>query len=103
MIARGKKQFEIACKTAAAAADLDPEDDLSFYDDGGRGNEFEDDGSLHVKRYGVRAVFDVSNGHQDSGVTQNFKTRAVLKALDIPVTDQVLTDEHDDDEDGCTC
>lgn len=60
---------------------------------------FEDDGSLHVTRSGLRAAFDVGEGQSLSGKAQNKNTRAVMEALDVPVTDRVLVDEKDN-EDG---
>jgi hypothetical protein len=65
---------------------------------------YEDDGALHVRRYGVRAVFEVNRGQDESGATQNQKTREVLAALGIKLKNReagrAFVDEIDENDPG---
>ena len=67
-----------------------------FTEDTSDHTAFEDDGSLHVVRYGTRAMFDVSNSQNDEPVAQNEKTRKVLTALGIEPSYRTLVEEYDD-------
>lgn len=61
--------------------------------------EFEDDGSLHIRRAGLRAVFGVSNGQNASNAEQNKQTRAIMDALSMKRrTEYVLVGETEDDD-----
>jgi len=64
-------------------------------------DEFTDDGSLHIRRSGMRVVFNVSNHQNAEGAEQNRQTRAIMEALNMKrkITDRVLVDE---DEEGST-
>jgi hypothetical protein len=69
---------------------------VEFFDDPkSPADEFEDDGTLHVRRYGWRAVFDVSDGQSVDGAMQNANTRDVLARLGIKPKkeDRVLVEE----------
>lgn len=67
-----------------------------FFPDSRPDREFEDDGALHVVRFGIRAVFDVSGGQSYSPHRQNMETRAVLRAMGIKRDgDMVLVDDPD--------
>lgn len=66
-----------------------------------RADEFEavyDDGSLHIRRYGIRAVFEL--GEDRSIADQNANTRLIMEALNMKrkINDQVLLKEEPDDE-----
>lgn len=58
--------------------------------DGGDVKSFEDDGILHVIIDGMRAAFDVSENQHLSRKQQNAKTRKVMAAFGLPVTQRVL-------------
>lgn len=93
MIAKGKNQFVLACRTAAAAFGLP----LVFGYHDGPASEFLLNGYLYVNRYGKRARFDISTRRQDVAEIQNEATRNVLRALDIPVQQKVLAPETHDE------
>jgi len=53
-------------------------------------NVVEDDGILHVTRFGQRVAFDVSDNQTWSKHRQNTVTKNILRFLDIPVTQEAL-------------
>lgn len=70
--------------------------------------EYEDDGYLHVRRFGVRAVFDVGCGQSLDAKEQNVNTRRIMEALGLDskignVGGRVLIDETYDGEDADRC
>lgn len=81
-----QKLFKIICE--AVSANLDVE--VSFYGEQNAQTPFEDDGALHVTKYGLRAVFDVGNGQSLSPAQQNARAASVLDALNLPVTRRTL-------------
>ena len=93
------EQFMRKCNKAAVAG----ETSVFFVDDrpAEENSQYEDDGALHVKFGGCRAVFDVGDGQSNSGAEQNRKTRLVMEALGMKrkINDNVLVEECDDDED----
>ena len=63
---------------------------------------FEDDGTLHIARGGLRACFDVSTGQSGSAKEQNKKTAAVLTGLGMRrLIGEALIEETSDDDDTC--
>jgi hypothetical protein len=87
-----KEQFKRKCQRVCDALGLD---DPYFPDVEGEDfapRVFEDDGTLHVVRNGMRVCFDVNN---DEGSVQNERTRKVLGALNIKVTESALVKEYD--------
>ncbi len=85
------EKFRKRCLKVAEKLDLA----VDFNDDPRADDTFEDDGTLHVLRGGLRACFDVSNGQTCEADMQNAWTRAVLTALSMKraITDRVLVDE----------
>jgi hypothetical protein len=61
---------------------------------------FEDDGCLHIMHKSERACFGI--GQDLSGQEQNERIRAVMTAMGKRITERVLVDEEDD-EDEETC
>jgi hypothetical protein len=83
-----KSKFRTNCETILGY-------ELDWFDDGKRADDaFEDDGSLHIRRRGERACFNVSHDQSDSGSEQNRATREILGKLGIPVTARCLTDRE---------
>lgn len=93
---RSEKTFRERC--------LKAEEDVTFYtDDATTSNtEYEDDGYLHVRRFGVRAVFNVSNSQSLSGAEQNENTRRIMGELGLTskIASRVLAEEIDEDAEG---
>lgn len=75
---------------------------VSFITDANRDKKpFIDDGTLHVRRCGVRACFDVAC---DVERIQNDRVREIMKELRLSVTKSVLIDEPVDYvEEETTC
>jgi hypothetical protein len=66
-----------------------------------RTSEFEDDGALHIVRFGYRACFVVSES-QDHPKRQNELTRRILNDLGIDIDgDRVFVDEDSEHDDTC--
>lgn len=92
-------KFEKLCREVASATGID----VDFYEDRRPADVFEDDGTLHVMYRGLRAVFDVGSGQSLTGEEQNTRTRLILEKLDRPVTDRVLVEEYEDDDEETDC
>jgi hypothetical protein len=94
------KTFRNRCDRVSGATGIEV---MYFEDDPLQADAFEDDGTLHIRQAsGLRACFDVGNSQSLSGREQNVRTRAVMDMLGLKVTDRVLTDDtDDDDEDVC--
>jgi len=83
-----EKTFRKRCNLAFSLIGAEP---LYFNDGDSREDDaFEDDGSLHVRRNGLRACFDVSNGQSLDAAKQNAMTRLVMEALGLAKRDQPL-------------
>jgi hypothetical protein len=92
----GAKQFKAQCVAI--------DEDVSFYDDARAADIYEDDGNLHVRRYGVRAAFDVGEGQSATGVKQNANATTILTALGLKFNpDRVMVEEYDEDENDRGC
>lgn len=65
-----------------------------------RREAFEDDGTLHIARQGIRAMFDVSHGQSLEGKEQNEYTRKICAAMKIEVAENMLAEEGDEEESG---
>lgn len=79
------RNFRRRCIRAAEKACVG---EVEFYEDKGGvfpNCEFEDDGTLHIRRDGLRACFDVSNCQNDSAEVQDVKIKAVMKAMRLAV------------------
>jgi hypothetical protein len=95
-----KTKFEIECQKIADTLNLG---DVLFFADECKEPPFEDDGSLHVIKRGMRACFDVGDGQRRDGKSQNEFTRAVLTALKMErfINDRTLVEENDEDDETC--
>ena len=60
----------------------------------GKKTEYWDDGFLHAKRYGIRAIFNVGQDHNSH--IQADKVRRILGKLKIEVTDDVMPTYYSD-------
>jgi hypothetical protein len=78
-------RFEKIC---LAAAEMNGVEVIFIRFDGSTNDLFHDDGALHVRRSGTRAVFRL--GFEDDPEVQNAITRAILATLGIPVTKAAL-------------
>lgn len=75
--------------------------EVDFHDDSpAKSDTYEDDGTLHIRRRGLRAAFDVSNGQALDGKSQNENTRKVLVALGMAalIGGQTMVDDVEEDE-----
>lgn len=83
-MARKLTKFEESCLALSESTDIG----VMFY----RGEHFkvddvfEDDGSLHIRRDGIRAVFDVGDNQNLGGHEQNTRTQRILDELKIEAT-----------------
>lgn len=68
---------------------------VTLYHDerGEKDDAFEDDGTLHIRKRGIRACFNVV---ASSSLEQNDDTREIMGLLRLEVSDSVLADETDD-------
>jgi hypothetical protein len=102
-------QIKFQRKVERVVKSLDIDDPLVCHDSKDmKDDEYEDDGSLHIQRAGVRYVFDVSDGQSATGEEQNRQTRAIMEALNMKrkITDRVLVEEGDENNDAeheCNC
>lgn len=87
---RKQNEFKIKCLEAAK---LIGQDDVLFCDDD-RKCEFEDDGYLHVCRYGVRAVFNAGDNYDLDAEIQNERTVTVMNYLGLKVNNNLLVEER---------
>jgi hypothetical protein len=90
--------FRLLCEQAGALID-----DTPMFCEGENGTDvFEDDGYLHVRRRGTRAVFNVSKGQTLNGEEQNKRTVIVMEALGMKskIDERVLVDEEPDEEEN---
>lgn len=73
-----------------------------FIDDSGD-DVFEDDGTLHVIRHGIRACFDVGAGQSLSGYEQNQNTIKVIEHLGITSYNnkRVFVEETNEEDEVC--
>jgi len=97
-----KNKFERDCAKVAETTGIS----VNFFGapKGQKQSFYEDDGSLHLHKRGGWACFDVGNGQSLSGKEQNERTRKIMEALGLPITDRVLVDETEDEEDDeCPC
>jgi uncharacterized Zn-finger protein len=90
----------------ARCEDIDAESDIGvmFFTDAKSPDIFEDDGNLHVRRFGMRAVFDVGKSQTATAKEQNERTAAVLAALSVAgkaKADRVFVDADDEGDDAC--
>lgn len=76
---RVTKQNRFRNKAVAVSRKVLDEQDVGFYVEKRPDDAFEDDGTLHVIKYGIRAVFSI--GQDTPGRESNEKTRAILAAL----------------------
>lgn len=76
-------EFQRACESISETLYVD----VSFYPEDIGQDPYEDDGLLHITKCGLRAVFDVGNGQSLTASRQNKRARAVLTALNLPMTD----------------
>lgn len=94
--ATSRIRFENECKRAANKTGYE----VNFYSAPvGEKSINEDDGSLHISKFGVRACFWIQS---DDPKIQNERAREVLKALRLAVPDSALTEEYAE-EDECDC
>lgn len=72
-----------------------------FPSDGQKKGAYEDDAMLHIIHDGIRACFDVGEGHSLTGAEQNVRTRLVLTKMKMPgyIRPSVLVKEAE--QTGC--
>lgn len=93
-------KFRNKCEKAARMSGVD---DPVFYPDNFIATEYYDDGNLHIRQFGLRAVFGLNA--DAPAKQQNETTRRIMGALNMKrkITDRVLVKEDGDDEDGEEC
>lgn len=75
-------KFRRKCEKAAEKADSDAVGfsvDVDFDSDSRSDDAYEDDGCLHVRRFGLRAMFSI--GQDTPGVKANAATRTIMAAV----------------------
>lgn len=79
-------RFENRCERASKKTGYS----VAYYNDppGTAAGIYQDDGTLHVSKYGLRACFWIFN---DDPAIQNERARAVLAALRLMVPDSALS------------
>lgn len=89
-----KTKFQIVCEAVAETTDVG----VMFVPDSTLSKPYEDDGTLHITKRGMRACFDVGRGQSLSGAEQNKRAVAVLSALGLPKTEDTMVDEEEGDD-----
>lgn len=80
-------EFVIACKKVEKLTDIEL---IDVYFENVEDDVFEDDGFLHVTRFGARAVFDVGEYQSLESAEQNENTKLILCALGIKIMEKAL-------------
>jgi hypothetical protein len=91
-----KSKFELRCEKAAESIGVEVE----FEPDPSMDSVFEDDGALHIRVGGRRAIFIVNPTQDESAVIQNARTRKIMEDLGVKrkINERVLVDEEEDAE-----
>jgi hypothetical protein len=95
---KSQKAFRARCEDAGALVDSS----VNFFTDANSPDAFEDDGNLHIRRYGLRAVFDVSHGQLSTPTEQNERTRTVFAYLGMEIKKpaRVLVEDPEEAEEN---
>jgi hypothetical protein len=82
------KNFEEKCREIESETGIEL---MDIYDDGdGTNAVYEDDGFLHINNGELRASFDVGDNQSLDADEQNERTRTILSALGLNVTNRAL-------------